>query len=134
LRGINHWITQRTPLGYRAAHGIVICVILLLIVASSYYMGSQIVNQAMQLSEQLQRAGEGILGHVMERMSQADGAPVEQAVSTGMQALSSMSLAFTWVTWAITGAVVIFFVGVYVAFDPDLYTTGIIKLIPFKHR
>jgi predicted PurR-regulated permease PerM len=134
LHAINRWLVDHTPLSYRIAHSLLILALVLLILASSYYTGSQIVEQIRQLSEQLRSAGQRVLDRVTHEVASAGSAPVEKAVTTGVQALSGMSLAFQWVTWALTGAIVIFFVGLYVAFDPELYTTGIIKLFPVDRR
>lgn len=38
------------------------------------------------------------------------------------------------VGWGLTGFLVIFFVGLYAANDPDLYRTGLIKLVPIHRR
>ncbi len=36
--------------------------------------------------------------------------------------------------WALTSAIVIFFVGLYAAYDPHLYRGGLIKLVPIAKR
>ncbi|WP_372718966.1 AI-2E family transporter, partial [Novipirellula sp.] len=52
----------------------------------------------------------------------------------GDSAVSSLVGGLRSVGWAMTGAIVIFFVGAYAAYEPRLYCNGLTKLFPKERR
>ncbi len=135
LNGLSRFI----PLPYRWSYVIVITVLVLLIALAIFYMGSQIGQQLAQLSDQLQSASQQFIDRLKQyewgRQSLADSSQLQEMVTGGGGAVFSQVMqGMGWLIWGMTGMLVIFFVGLYVAYDPDLYKGGIIKLITRAHR
>jgi predicted PurR-regulated permease PerM len=138
LNGISRFVKRHTPLPYLWSYVLVVTVLLLLIAGGFIYLGATVTQQAAQLSEQLQSAAnqlmetarqypwiEDLLSRVSEDGGQLSGqGGLLPRVMAGAQ----------WVLWGVTGIVVIFFVGLYVAYDPELYETGLVKLVPANRR
>lgn len=136
LNGLAGSLARHTPLPYRWSYALVVVLLLALIAGGIYYLGSNILQQVTRLSEQLQSSGSKLteqlkqypwLQQVLPDMSNQDIA--KQAT----RALPAVKAGAQWLAWGITGIVVVFFVGLYVAYDPDLYETGLVKLVP-PHR
>ncbi|KAA5541952.1 AI-2E family transporter [Roseiconus nitratireducens] len=138
MNGVSSWCAERTPLSYRTWYLILTTVLILLILLGVFYLGSQIVQRADELWVQLQSA----ISNASEQLRESeqaqkylpDASQVKKAVTESQSAiLPEMLKGFRGLGWAITSAFVIFFVGLYAAYEPDLYRTGLIKLVP-KHR
>lgn len=137
LNGLSGSLARHTPFPYRWSYVLVVALLLALIAGGGYYMGSNIFQQVSQLTEQLQFSGKRLteqykqypwvqqfLPDMSNQAIAKQAARVLPAVTTGAQ----------WLVWGITGIVVIFFVGLYVAYDPDLYESGLVKLTPRRRR
>lgn len=138
LNGISGWLARRTPLSYHGAFAVVVIVIVGSSAAGVFYLGSQIAGQTTQLWSEVQTAG----GRLLDRISQfpwsqpflQNEGSIAQQLPAGKDLLTHVLSGVWWATWAFTAVLVIFFVGLYVAFDPDLYQTGLVKLLPREHR
>jgi len=48
--------------------------------------------------------------------------------------LPTMMYGLQWLGWGLTGGMVILFIGLYAAYEPDLYRGGLLKLVPMDRR
>lgn len=55
---------------------------------------------------------------------------LQNIMSASGTVASKLLQGLNWLTWALTGSLVVSFVGIYVAIDPELYATGLTKLAP----
>ena len=137
LNGVSGWLSRYTRLPYRVSLGIVVALLLGIVGAGFYYMGAQIAEQTSKLASQLQDS----LVQARERLEQYEWAQkyLEQidwnkmfSGSGGM--VSGLMKGVQWVLWGLTAAAVIFFVGLYMAWEPGLYRQGLVKLVPLDRR
>jgi predicted PurR-regulated permease PerM len=138
IGGISQWIAEHSPLSYRWAYAVVVILIISAIIGGGWYMGSQIVAQAGQLTQQLQTAWEQLQQRVEQWGWPAEYLPdqeqLQQAVTAGSGVMSRVQAGLSMLGWGLTALAVIFFVGLYVAYDPHLYATGVVKLVPLAQR
>ncbi|TWU38813.1 hypothetical protein Q31b_38910 [Novipirellula aureliae] len=139
VHSISAWPASHTALSYRSSFLVVVTLMLLSIGIGSFYLGSQVVHQADELWTQLQAA----VHTADERLSQNDWASehlpsvseMQEQLSQSTRAnLPEMFQGLQWVGWGATGTLVVFFVGLYAAYEPDLYLTGVVKLVPNDQR
>lgn len=139
LRSITNWVSERTPLPDKAALGVVILVLLVLIGAATWYLAPQVGAQADQLSQTLPQTFENF----EDRLRQYSwGQWLVQEIPTSPDQFSSISGSiFSRATGIVstaldffTFAFVIVVIGFYLAVDPNLYKNGLIHLIPQDKR
>lgn len=137
LHGVSQFIADRTPLPYRGAYVLVVAAIVACVAGGSYWAGAQAVAQVSELVEQLQ-SGSVLVQEYLEQYPQVrqyvPEVEPEQVASQAAQALPAVNAGVQWLLWGLTGMVIVFFVGLYVAYEPDLYRTGMIKLAPPEQR
>jgi predicted PurR-regulated permease PerM len=135
FRAMAEPLSRLTRLPPRAALGVVVLGLLLLLGAASWMFGAQISAQFRLLGEVVpqawqdleRRLGETMFGDAL-RESLSGLAPEASMVMAGVgTALSSIGN-------AIAGALLVFVGGIYLAAQPRLYRTGILKLIPAARR
>ena len=139
VHAISDWPAQHLPISYRSSFLVVVTLIVLAIVIGSFYLGSQAVHRFDEFWTQLQSA----IQAAEQRLSQNDwtsehlpsAAELQEKLTESTSSiLPEMFQGLQWVGWGATGAIVIFFVGLYAAYEPDLYRTGLIKLVPVNKR
>ncbi|MGB7327305.1 MAG: AI-2E family transporter [Rubripirellula sp.] len=139
VQAISEWPSRHSPLSYRTSFLAVVTVMLLSISIGFFYLGSQAVRRADELWTQLQSA----VRTADERLSQNDWTSEHLPSVSEMQdkvtqstssILPEMFQGLQWFGWGATGTMVIFFVGLYAAYEPDLYRAGLIKLVPVDRR
>lgn len=139
LHGVSNWLAARTGLPRTVTYFFVVTALVLSIAAGFFHLGSQIFERWDQLWSQMAIAIEngqqwlkdqGWTSGVLPTQDEV-GAMVKDANS---EILPRMMSGLVWVGWGLTGAFVIFFVGIYAAYDPELYKTGVIKLFPLSRR
>ncbi len=137
LHGVSQFIASRTPLSYRGAYALVVIALVASIAAGSYWTGAQAVAQVSELVEQLQSAS-ALVQEYLEQYPQVrqyvPEVEPEQVASQAAQALPAVNAGVQWLLWGLTGMIIVFFVGLYVAYEPDLYQKGLIKLAPPEQR
>ncbi len=134
---MSDWVSRHTGLGYRRAVALVIVGALVVIVATVWLFASRLASQVealtQQLPEALARIREAVAaspwGHSLVR--QAPGATEAWAQ------LGDFSHLFGFVSGlagiVVTGIVVLF-VGIFGASEPDLYRAGFLHLVPPSFR
>ncbi len=132
LNGLARMLGRFSKLDYGWNYPIVVVLLIGIAAGGFYYMGASIAEQVAQLSS---LSGKGI-EQARSQVSQLPGG--EQLLSSlqevGKKLGSQFMVAVRWLSWGGTGLFVIFFVGLYLAYDPDLYRTGVVKLIPPEQR
>lgn len=134
LGGLSNWLSQHTPLSYRWSYVTTVLILLFMMGAGTYYMGSQIVRQAVEFSREFRSAVQDALAWLQQQQWAPDVKSVDDMMPQGSNVLPGVMAMLQGISWGVTGAIVIFFVGLYLAFDPDLYTEGVVKLVPPDRR
>jgi predicted PurR-regulated permease PerM len=137
LHGVADSIAQRTPLSYRWAYTLVVVALVATIVGAGFWMGAQIVAQVSELIGQIQSASDRVqqyLEHYPQARRYLPEVKPEQVASQAAQALPAVNTGVQWLVWGLTGVVVVLFVGLYIAYQPDLYLSGLVKLAPPEQR
>lgn len=138
LNGLSQFIASHTPLSYRFSYVAVLLVIVAVVGAAGYYWGSQVASQITTFASQADSAME----HVEQQAEKAGWGQLYQQVRSQFQQMMNdgdgiipqvMSVAST-LAWGVTAIVVVLFVGLYVSYDPHLYRSGLLKLVPLDHR
>lgn len=138
LRNLAGWVAGMTSLSYRWAFVLTLSSLIVIASASCYYLGAQFAEQAASLRDELGAA----IDDFQSRLEQyawakklAEQNSNGQSVLKGAESLvPGLMQGVQSVLWAMSAAFVVFFVGCYVAYDPELYRNGLIKLVPADHR
>ena len=138
LHSISEWVHERTGL----SNGIALLVTLLAIVAvldvAGWFAVPAIVEQATRLGPELASALEQLeeqLGALpLGQLGNGEGSGLEQLVGTGTTLLSQVSGVFSTTFGFLTNIVVILFVGLYFAYEPQVYIDGFLRLLPKERR
>jgi len=138
LRGAADRIARATGLSGGWSLSLLLLAVLAVGGAGGWFVGSGVAEQFADLSEELpkavatlrdrlasQRWGRELLG----RLPEADGlVPDRGEVVSGVVGLASGTFG------AIGSAVVVLFVGLFVAYEPGLYRRGLLRLVPPRGR
>jgi len=138
LSGISQWISERTPISYKVS-------LVLVVVALFLILGVGGWLAAPSLSQQAQDLGQGLISSLQSlRDSMAEtewGQTVfeqtpslDEVISSPQSLIASVMNIFSTTMNALTGIIVIFFVGFYFAYEPDVYLDGLVKLVPRPRR
>jgi len=139
LNGISRWVADRSPLSYLVSYLSVTGLMFVGAAAGLFYLGAQVGRRADELSAQLQ-AGVQQLGNTLSQYEWANQLVPESmdwqafSVEKAPAILPSLFSGLQWATWGMTGGLVILFVGLYAAYNPDLYRDGLVKLFPKDRR
>lgn len=138
LNGIAQFLSRHTSLAYGVTYSVVVAVLILAIAAGLYYLGSQISERVTELSGQLNQSGQQLIEQIRQAPLVKQYLPTpekaQEMLPQGGGAMSSVVSGLGWLGWSLTGLAVVFFVGIYVAYDPHLYEAGLVKLFPHRHR
>ncbi|MCA9154236.1 MAG: AI-2E family transporter [Planctomycetales bacterium] len=132
LNGLSGWIADHTPASYRWSYVAVVFLLLVVITSGIYYLGSQFVEQTSSLWAEMQRAADRLTVQLQDYEWARDYLPTvdqfqDQWTSGGV--MPHVMNGLRRLMWAATAVFFVLFVGLYVAFEPDLYRTGIVKLV-----
>ncbi|MEZ6089815.1 MAG: AI-2E family transporter [Pirellulaceae bacterium] len=139
LNSLAGGLSNHSPLNYTTGYFIIVVVMLVLIGLGFFYLGSQVVQRADQLWSELgsaaERSREKLMQYESAKQWLPDADQMQQMVTQNSSSvLPKMLSGLQIVGWGITGALVMFFVGLYAAYDPSLYRRGMIKLVPLPRR
>ena len=131
-------LSKHLSMNYTVGYLIVVIVFLVLLGLGFYYLGSQIAQRADQLWSELgtafEQSRERLMQYQWAEQYLPDAKQMQQIVSDSSgSVLPKMLSGLQVIGWGVTGALVMFFVGLYAAYDPSLYRRGLIKLVS-KHR
>ncbi len=130
-------IKRWTQLPHPAAVGVVVCLLLGILVLGIWGMGPSVADQMQHMIDQVastveglqERLGQSSLGRRFLRQASgvADLSKVGQFISR------TVSL-FSTILGGLVALVTVLFVGLYGALQPDLYVSGILRLVPRARR
>lgn len=129
LVSLSRFLTRQGRLGRRWALAVVVILIAIAILGLGTLMGARLTAQFGQLGQTLEQQWAQVqhtrLGSLLQ--SSSHSMPV-QSVS------HFVTLAATGFADAVTAAILILFVGVFVAADPEWYRRGVLRLVPVTAR
>jgi len=138
LNRLSHAICDHTPVPYRAAYLIVVATLVLIALGGGFYAGSRMIAGISELAGELSAAVQSLNDELMTsswgRQYSDLVSQMESMFSNGGGILPQVLTAAGSVVWGTTAIAVILFVGFYVAFDPHLYESGLLTLIPPPRR
>ena len=135
-------LAGHTPLPRMGALGIVVGAIILALAAVTWFGGSALAGQAAELLDALEEQAARIGDALAEIRPPAEGEQRPDSLPGVLGELGGMlggggGMTMTFaqsVFGAFANAFVIFFIGVFLAIDPDLYKRGLVRLFPVPHR
>lgn len=138
LAGISGWIRQHTPLSYHLALATTIILLLALIGIAGALSAPSLAEQFQQLGGNLQQSLENVQQSLA---NQSWAQPIlsrlpapEEISSTSLDIFNQVTGLFSRTFNMFTNLVVILFIGLYLAFEPDKYSKGLIMLVPKNGR
>jgi predicted PurR-regulated permease PerM len=135
LRALSDPLDAYTPLSGRVSLAIVVAALLAFLAAAFWLVGEQLVVQIGQLSELLP----GGANDVREWLQQSPiGAWLvtmsERGVQVAQGSLSGIARFASTTVGTVANAILILFLGLYLAADPGLYQRGLLRLVPPSGR
>lgn len=138
LSGLTELVSRYTRLPRGWALAVVSLVLIILFALAGWLMAARLAEQAQQFSEELPRA----IKHLRERLDAypwgkwlaAELKDIRLSAEERESALSKAATAASAALEGVTGAVVILFIGLFVAADPELYKRGLVRLAPIARR
>ncbi len=138
LHSISRWIQKRTGLSQRVALFATLLAIVVIILLASTLTAPAIADQARRLRPALMEALATLEGQVSDLSlgGAQDGSTslVEQFMSVGSALFGRFSTIFSTAAGVVANFVVILFVGIYFAYEPQTYVDGFLHLVPKKRR
>lgn len=138
LHALGDWIRRHTPLSYSWALATVVLLILLAVGLAGWLFGTRLADQAAQLSERLPQAVEQARQRLQQTgwgqrlLQQMQGS---QGTSQGGGGIAgALSGFFRTTLGGLVDFIVVLIVGLYLAAKPDLYTGGLVRLVPLRNR
>lgn len=135
--GLAELLTLRLTMSQTVARALVIFLLLTLVTAFFMLAGPQFSDQISQLTTQLPRAIERLNEVIKEQpwgKFLKDIEIVESLKPSTGQILADLSGVFSSVVETITNVVVVFFIGLYLAVQPEIYVRGVMHLVPKQNR
>lgn len=138
LTGISGWIRQHTPLTHRQALAVTILSILLIIGLGGWLAAPSLAEQRQQLVDDLQSSWHSLYT-TLQNQSWAqpilNSLPDSEQLDSSLGTLISRGFGFFSRTFGLlANFIIILFVGFYLAFEPDKYANGFLRLLPKSHR
>lgn len=138
LTSMSGWIRERTPLSHQQSLAVVLVLGLLLIAATGWAALPRLVEQADQLGSSLMQSIEQ-LRMTLENQSWAQPLlnqlpNMEQLGSSAGGIMSRVSSLFSRTFNFFIDSVIIVFIGLYLAVNPNMYANGLIRLFPRSKR
>jgi predicted PurR-regulated permease PerM len=138
LGGLANLLRRFLPLGYRAALAVTLILLVALVSISIWQFSTRLIDEADALVQELPRAA----GNIMDRLERYDwfrrlageASEPQRMISNGPQMLVKVTGFLSSTFGAITALFVILLLGVYIAFDPDRYRNGLLRLVPPARR
>jgi predicted PurR-regulated permease PerM len=134
LRTVAEWVSERTRLSVGLSLALFILVLVGAMAAAIALVAPGIAEQADEVAEALppfiQETQQSLQQYSWGRwiLEQVEGA------GGGNEAIQRATRAVSAIFHGVVGVVVILFVGVYLAADPDRYWQGILRLVPIARR
>jgi predicted PurR-regulated permease PerM len=134
--GLGRFLEKHTRLSYQASVAIALLGLLQLLVLAGLIVGPAVANQSTTLSDTLPKAYHQLLDEV--KGSQWGGhlyAATQRAMEASSNNNWQSTLKFAGLTiHGIGGLVFALVIGIFLAFEPELYRTGFLNLFPKRRR
>jgi len=138
LHALSNLLRRVVPVSATTSIIIVVALLLIVIGTAIWLLAPRIVQQLSELTDNLPRAFSG----VANRLRQSDIGrkligflpPIQELTNGGVGILKPASWIFSTSVGLIVNLVIILFVGLYLALDPERYVRGFLLLIPPRRR
>jgi predicted PurR-regulated permease PerM len=140
LRGLADALAARLPLPAGVSLAIVIIVLLGVLGLGGWLLSGDVARQVDQLGRDLPRAVESLreqlAGYEWGRTVVAALPRLEDLIADGglVHATGAVSRTLGATLGLVVNVVIVSFVGLYVAADPELYSRGLLRLVPIGRR
>jgi predicted PurR-regulated permease PerM len=137
LSTLTTWLSQHTRIAHRWALTIVVIGLILLAAGFGWLLASRLAAQVGELSQKLPQSLEQVhkyLSHYAWGRLLLQEAPKAATTLAGIGRFSQVTGLISGVAGFVISVVVIIFVGIFGAAEPELYRNGIIHLVPPPHR
>lgn len=138
LTSISGWLRAHTALSHRTATLITILLLLIVVGVSGWLAAPSLIEQGQQLGRNLQTSVDELqttLTNYTWTQPILDRLPDPAQLGTNTNTLiNRISGVFSRTLDIFTNAVVILFIGLYLALEPDMYANGLIRLVPKSYR
>ncbi len=137
LSSVSRWLSLHTGVGYRTALATVVFALFLLAAGSTWLLANRLAAQLGELTEQLpqsfERIRELLRGHSWGRLL-LEQSPQAAASIAQTGDFSHVTGLVSGVSGLLFGFLVVFFVGIFGAADPEIYRRGLLHVIPPPER
>ncbi|NNG24508.1 AI-2E family transporter [Telluria aromaticivorans] len=138
LYKLSEILAQKLHMKRKLALGIVVLLLAAIIGIGGWAMAPQIAEQSSKLAKEIPAAVERLQSEVQQhpllKRVVAELPPPEQIVKQMGSMVPNAGLFFGGVIGALGNVIIILFVGIYFATSPQLYTNGLIRLVPQSNR
>ncbi|MFC0250756.1 AI-2E family transporter [Massilia consociata] len=138
LYKLSEILARRFHMRRKLALAMVVGALALVIGLGGWAMAPQIAEQSSRLAQEIPAAVErlqtAVQQHPLLKRIASELPPPEQIVKQMGDMVPNAGLFFGGVLGAIGNVVIILFVGIYFATSPQLYTSGLIRLVPQSRR
>jgi predicted PurR-regulated permease PerM len=136
LHGLGDWVAARTGLPHGLSLVVVVVAIVLVIVAVGYFLAPRTGQQLSQLATQLPQELHRIKGEIaqtswgqrLHELFPSGNGRAEQAVVGHFFGVATSAVG------AVAALIVVLFVGLYLAAEPEIYLAGALRLVPLARR
>ena len=141
LGGLATQLAQRTPLPRGAALAVVVAGVIAFFVGVGALAGPRLAEQSGELAQRLPQATQQLRQQISSQYEWA-GQLLQRAPkpgqmlsgSGGSSLIGEVTSAVSTVVSALTNALIVLILGLYLAFHPRLYTHGSVRLVPKRRR
>lgn len=138
LRSVSNWLSAHTPLSSGWSLALVGLLLLALLIGGGGLLAASLGAQVVQLLQQLPGAAEQLMQQVQQtpwgQWLLTQTPPPEQIAGGQANVAGTIAGFFSTSVGALANVVIVVFLGVYLAADPQLYVNGIVRLFPKRRR
>lgn len=138
LNGARNRLARWIPISRNLALAVVILLLLTILGTAGYFLAPKVAQQIGPLLNMLPTSLERLLTHLKQYEWLADLMdslpPTGELIANVSGVLMHARFIFSGVLGVFANLVIIVFVGVYLAAQPQVYITGFLKMVPKRHR
>jgi predicted PurR-regulated permease PerM len=138
LRGSGAWIARRTHVPYGVVLVAMVVVTIGGLVLGCYSFLAQAIDQARALQDEIPKAWQSLVASLhnqpaLQRLAESSSPSLPRTLEPG-KLVGGATAAVGGITEAVGAIVVVVFLGVYGAAQPDAYARVALQLVPARHR
>lgn len=135
FRGIGNWVSRWSRLPFGVSITVAIVSLLGLLALAIWFLSPQVQEQVAKLNQELPRAVDQVRGFVGKYLGGMGGKENAGKVLGNFGGVAKQIGKFFSITIeAVADFVVVFFLTLYLAYTPEVYIRGIVKLVPLSRR